>query len=54
MRALRNIFERPDRKLLFLASAAGFAFGKVFQKSSSILASASLHALIDFIKYAFF
>ena len=44
----------PNWRYFILASAAAFAFGKVFQKSSSILASASLHALIDFVKYAFF
>ena len=44
----------PNWRYFILATIAGYTFGKVFQKSSSILASASLHGLINTVKYAFF
>ena len=44
----------PNWRYFILASIAGFAFGKVFQKSSSVLASASLHTLVNTVKYTFF
>ena len=37
-----------------MAAIAGFAYGKVFQKSSSVLSSAILHALINTSKHVFF
>ena len=43
----------PNWRYLILATLAGVVFGRVFQKSSSILASASVHALVDTVKYAF-
>ena len=44
----------PNWRYAILASIAGVVFGRVFQKSSSILSSASLHALVNTVKYAFF
>jgi len=44
----------PNWRYMILASIAGLVFGRVFQKSSSILSSASLHALVNTVKYAFF
>jgi hypothetical protein len=44
----------PNWRYMILASIAGVVFGRVFQKSSSILSSASLHALVNTVKYAFF
>jgi len=43
----------PNWRYLILATIAGIVFGRVFQKSSSILSSASLHALVNTVKYAF-
>jgi membrane protease YdiL (CAAX protease family) len=37
-----------------MATIAGFAYGKVFQKSSSVFSSAILHALINTSKHVFF
>jgi membrane protease YdiL (CAAX protease family) len=44
----------PNWRYAILASIAGVVFGRVFQKSTSILSSASLHALVNTVKYAFF
>jgi membrane protease YdiL (CAAX protease family) len=44
----------PNWRYMILATLAGIVFGRVFQKSSSILSSASLHAAVDTTKYAFF
>lgn len=44
----------PNWRYMILATIAGIVFGKIFQKSSSILSSASLHALVNTVKYAFF
>jgi membrane protease YdiL (CAAX protease family) len=44
----------PNWRYMILATLAGVVFGRVFQKSSSILSSASLHAAVDTVKYAFF
>jgi membrane protease YdiL (CAAX protease family) len=44
----------PNWRYMILASIAGVAYGKVFEKSSSIFASAGLHALVDTIKHACF
>jgi membrane protease YdiL (CAAX protease family) len=41
-------------RYMVLASVAGFAFGKVFQKSSSVLSPAALHAMVDATKHFFF
>jgi membrane protease YdiL (CAAX protease family) len=44
----------PNWRYMILATIAGVVFGRVFQKSSSILSSVSLHAAVDTVKYAFF
>lgn len=44
----------PNWRYMILATIAGFAYGKVFQKSSTILSSATLHCLIDWTKHFFF
>jgi membrane protease YdiL (CAAX protease family) len=41
----------PNWRYMILATIAGLAYGKVYQKSSSIFASAGLHALVDLIKH---
>lgn len=44
----------PNWKYGILAAIAGFAYGKVFQKSSSVFSSAILHALVNTSKHVFF
>ena len=44
----------PNWRYMILATIAGLAYGKVFEKSSSIFASAGLHALVDLIKHVCF
>ena len=44
----------PNWRYMILATIAGVAYGKVFEKSSSILASAGLHALVDTVKHVCF
>jgi membrane protease YdiL (CAAX protease family) len=41
----------PNWRYMILATIAGLAYGKVYEKSSSIFASAGLHALVDLIKH---
>jgi uncharacterized protein len=44
----------PNWRYMILATIAGIAYGKVFEKSSSIFGSAGLHALVDTIKHVCF
>ncbi len=44
----------PNWRYMILATVAGVAYGKVYEKSSSIFASAGLHALVDLIKHLCF
>jgi uncharacterized protein len=44
----------PNWRYMILATIAGVAYGKVFEKSTSIFASAGLHALVDLIKHVCF
>jgi membrane protease YdiL (CAAX protease family) len=44
----------PNWRYMILAAIAGFAYGKVFQKSSTVLSSALLHALVDWTKHFYF
>jgi membrane protease YdiL (CAAX protease family) len=44
----------PNWRYAIMATIAGFAYGKVFQKSSSVFSSAALHALINTSKHVFF
>lgn len=44
----------PNWRYMLLATVAGFAFGKVFQKAASVLWSVSLHALVNTVDHVFF
>jgi membrane protease YdiL (CAAX protease family) len=44
----------PNWRYMILATIAGFVYGKIFQRGSSIFASAFLHALTDGAKHWFF
>ncbi|MGP8248010.1 MAG: lysostaphin resistance A-like protein [Bryobacteraceae bacterium] len=44
----------PNWRYAILATIAGFAYGKVFQKSSSITSSALFHMMVDWTKHFFF
>jgi membrane protease YdiL (CAAX protease family) len=44
----------PNWHYMILASIAGFVFGLVYWKSSSILSSAGLHALVNTTRHVFF
>ena len=44
----------PNWRYVILATIAGFAYGRVFQRASSATASMALHALIDATKHLFF
>src|SRR5579883_1972518 len=44
----------PNWRYMIVAAIAGVIYGRVFQKSSSVFASAGLHALVNTIKHNFF
>lgn len=44
----------PNWRYMILATIAGWAYGRVFQKSSSVASSAALHMLVDWTKHFFF
>jgi membrane protease YdiL (CAAX protease family) len=44
----------PNWRYAIMATIAGFAYGKVFQKSSSVFSSAILHGLVNTSKHIFF
>ncbi|MBZ5591376.1 MAG: CPBP family intramembrane metalloprotease [Acidobacteriia bacterium] len=44
----------PNWRYMIMATIAGFAYGKVFQRASSATASMTLHALVDATKHLFF
>jgi membrane protease YdiL (CAAX protease family) len=44
----------PNWRYLILATIAGFLYGKVFQRSSSVLSSAFVHALVNTVRRIFF
>lgn len=44
----------PNWRYMIVATVAGVLYGKVFEKSSSVFASAGLHALVNTIKHSFF
>jgi len=44
----------PNWRYMILATIAGVAYGKVFQKASTVLSSAVLHAGVDWTKHFFF
>ena len=44
----------PNWRYMILATIAGWAYGLVFQKSSSVLSSAALHTMVDWTKHVYF
>ena len=44
----------PNWRYMILATIAGYAYGLVFQKSSSIFSSAALHMMVDWMKHFIF
>jgi membrane protease YdiL (CAAX protease family) len=44
----------PNWRYMILATIAGVAYGKAFQKSSSVFSSVTCHALVDATKHIFF
>jgi membrane protease YdiL (CAAX protease family) len=44
----------PNWRYLILATVAGIAYGGVFQRASTVLSSAALHCLVDWVKHFFF
>lgn len=44
----------PNWRYAIVATLAGFIFGKVFQRSTSVLASAAVHTGVNTIKHMFF
>ena len=44
----------PNWRYMILATIAGYAYGRVFQKSTTILSSAALHMMVDWTKHFFF
>jgi membrane protease YdiL (CAAX protease family) len=44
----------PNWRYMILATIAGFAYGKVYHKASTVLSSAGLHMLVDWTKHFFF
>jgi membrane protease YdiL (CAAX protease family) len=44
----------PNWRYFILASIAGFAYGRVFQRSSSVMASALFHMMVDWTKHFYF
>lgn len=44
----------PNWRYMILATIAGVAYGKVFQRTSTVLSSAALHAMVDWTKHFFF
>ena len=44
----------PNWRYMILATLAGVAYGKVFEKASTVLSSAGLHMMVDWTKHFFF
>lgn len=44
----------PNWRYMILATIAGWAYGVVFQRSSTVLSSAALHTMVDWTKHVFF
>ncbi len=44
----------PNWRYMILATIAGWAYGFVFQRSSTVLSSAALHTMVDWTKHVFF
>lgn len=44
----------PNWRYMIVATIAGLAYGRVFQKSSSVVSSAMLHMMVNWCKHSFF
>jgi uncharacterized protein len=44
----------PNWRYMIMATIAGWAYGRVFQKAGSVTSSAGLHMLVDWTKHFFF
>ena len=44
----------PNWRYMVVATIAGIAYGRVFQKSRSVVSSAALHTMVDWTKHLFF
>jgi membrane protease YdiL (CAAX protease family) len=44
----------PNWRYMILATIAGAAYGRVFQRASTVISSAGLHTLVDWTKHFFF
>ncbi|HLI83396.1 MAG TPA: CPBP family intramembrane glutamic endopeptidase [Bryobacteraceae bacterium] len=44
----------PNWRYMILATIAGVAYGRVFQKSTSVVSSSVLHTMVDWTKHFFF
>ena len=44
----------PNWRYMIMATIAGWAYGRVFQKANSVTSSALLHMLVDWTKHFFF
>jgi len=44
----------PNWRYMILATIAGIAYGRLYQRASTVLCSASLHCLVDWTKHFFF
>ena len=44
----------PNWRYMIVATVAGWAYGKVFERGSTVLSSAALHTLVDWTKHFFF
>jgi membrane protease YdiL (CAAX protease family) len=44
----------PNWRYFILATIAGYAYGRVFQRSSTVMASALFHMMVDWTKHFFF
>ena len=44
----------PNWRYMILATIAGYAYGKVFERSRTILSSALFHCMVDWTKHFFF
>jgi len=47
-------FPFPDWRYMILATIAGFVYGKVFQRATSVVSSAFLHATVNTVRHLFF
>jgi membrane protease YdiL (CAAX protease family) len=47
-------FPFPDWQYMILATIAGFVYGKVFQRATSVICSAALHATVNTVRHLCF